>query len=128
MKFTKKPVKKLLLPSLPPNLTLHRVKGAQLGEREISVEINCRFLEQDYFTFLSDRTDTTDSNSDGLIISGMQTSDKFLLTITADGETYSTGKLASFEKSANGARGSGSLFHDGPGSTQDVEFTVVCQK
>jgi hypothetical protein len=99
-----------------------------LGEREISVEINCRFLEQDYFTFLSDRTDTTDSNSDGLIISGMQTSDKFLLTITADGETYSTGKLASFEKSANGARGSGSLFHDGPGSTQDVEFTVVCQK
>jgi hypothetical protein len=39
---------------------------------------------------------------------------------------YSAGKLAKFNKNANGAQGSGTLWQDGASSSFDAEFTVTC--
>lgn len=100
--------------------------SGRVGEQIYNVEVACTGLDQDWFMFRSDRTDSTDSNGDGLIVSGMQNGDKFILTIVDQGVKYSAGKLAKFNKNANGAQGSGTLWQDGASSSFDAEFTVTC--
>jgi len=100
--------------------------SGRVGDQTYKVEVACKGLDQDWFMFLSDRTDHTDSNGDGLNISGMQNGDKFTLTIVDQGVTYSTGKLTMFSKDANGAQGSGALYQDNSRNSFDAEFTVIC--
>lgn len=99
-----------------------------VGDHAFLVNVNCSDLEQDYFRFLSDRTDAADSNGDGVIISGMQNGDKFVLTVINNGETFSTGRLENFKKNANGATGSGRLYQDNSTAYLETHFTVVCKR
>jgi len=99
-----------------------------VGDHAFLVNVECSDLEQDYFRFLSDRTDVADSNGDGVIISGMQNGDKFVLTVINNGETFSTGRLENFRKSATGATGSGRLYQDNSTGYFDTHFTVVCKR
>jgi len=92
------------------------------------VNVTCSDLEQDYFRFLSDRTDAADSNGDGVIISGMQNGQKFVLTVINNGETFSTGRLENFKKNATGATGSGRLYQDNSTAYFETHFTVVCKR
>ena len=100
--------------------------NGRVGDQTYKVEVTCKGLDQDWFMFLSDRNDSTDSNGDGLNISGMQNGDNFILTIVDQGVTYSGGMHANFSKNANGAQGSGSLWQDNSRNSFDAEFTVTC--
>lgn len=97
-----------------------------VGEHSYQVNVSCAYLDKDYFTFLSDRTDSSDTNGDGIIISGMQNGKKLVFTVIDSGKKYSTGNLATFEKSATGMSGSGTLFEDGASGQVDAEFSVDC--
>jgi len=97
-----------------------------VGDHAYLVNVRCRDLEQDYFRFLSDRTDAADSNGDGVIISGMQDGGKFILTVVDNGVKLSTGRLENFTKNPNGATGSGTLHQDGSTASLEGHFTVVC--
>lgn len=97
-----------------------------LGDKHYEVAVNCRFFDTDNFMMNSDRTDTVDSNGDGIIISGMEDRGKFVLTIVDNGVTYSTGRLQNFVKGDNRAEGSGQLFEDDGRGTKNVEFVVTC--
>ena len=97
-----------------------------LGNKHHEVAVNCSFFDTDSFTMRSDKTDTVDSNGDGIIISGEEFRGKFVLTIVDNGTTYSTGRLQNFVKGDNKAEGSGQLFEDGGMGTKDVEFVVTC--
>lgn len=99
-----------------------------VGDHAFLVNVQCSDLEQDYFRFLSDRTDVADSNGDGVIISGMQNGEKFVLTVTNNGETFSTGRLENFKKNATGATGSGRLYQDNSTGYLETHFTVVCKR
>jgi len=99
-----------------------------VGDHAYLVNVSCSDLEQDYFRFLSDRTDAADSNGDGVIISGMQNGDKFVLTVINNGETFSTGRLENFKKNPAGATGSGRLYQDNSTGYLDSHFTVVCKR
>jgi hypothetical protein len=93
---------------------------------EYKVKVNCSYFDKDYFQFLSDKTDVSDTNGDGLIISGMENNGKFILTIIDNGKTLSTGNLTTFTKGNNNAEGSGELFEEGTADTHDVQFSVIC--
>jgi len=99
-----------------------------VGDHAFLVNVECSDLEQDYFRFLSDRTDVADSNGDGVIISGTQSGEKFVLTVINDGETFSTGRLENFKKNATGATGSGRLYQDNSTGYLETHFTVVCKR
>jgi len=99
-----------------------------VGDHAFLVNVNCSDLEQDYFRFLSDRTDVADSNGDGVIISGMQDGDKFVFTVINNGETFSTGRLENFKKNATGATGSGRLYQDNSTGYLETHFIVVCKR
>ncbi|NVJ65005.1 MAG: hypothetical protein HWE16_00835 [Gammaproteobacteria bacterium] len=100
---------------------------AQLNGKEYSVNVKCSHFDKDYFQFNSDANDITDSNGDGLIISGMETNGKFSLTIIDHGKTYSVGKLANFAKEGKTAKGSGVLFDEDTSSSLDIKFSVDCR-
>lgn len=99
-----------------------------VGDHAFLVNVSCSDLEQDYFRFLSDRTDAADSDGDGVIISGMQNGQKFVLSVTNNGETFSTGRLENFMKNASGATGSGRLYQDNSTGYLETHFTVVCKR
>jgi len=99
-----------------------------VGDHAFLVNIDCSNLEQDYFSFLSDRTDAADSNGDGVIISGMQNGDKFSLTVINNGESFSTGRLENFKKNATGATGSGRLYKDNSTTILESHFIAVCKR
>jgi len=99
-----------------------------VGDHAFLVNVDCSDLEQDYFRFLSDRTDAADSNGDGVIISGMQNGEKFVLTVTNNGETFSTGRLENFKKNETGATGSGRLYQDNSTGYLETHFTVICKR
>ena len=98
----------------------------QVGDKQYDLQVRCRNLEEDYFQFLSDNNDYTDTNGDGLNISGMQNGDSFIFTVIDNGVTFSAPGLERFEKTANGASGSGKLWEDGGTSTAEGSFTVDC--
>ena len=97
-----------------------------VAENEYKVEVSCSYFDKDYFQFLSDKTDISDTNGDGIIISGMETNGKFTLTIIDNGKTFSAGKLSNFTKGDNNAEGSGKLFEEGSAEAHDVKFSVIC--
>ena len=101
--------------------------GAIAG-KEYKVAVSCSYFDKDYFQFLSDKTDVSDTNGDGFIISGMETNGKFSLTIIDKGKKFSVGNLSKFSKGDNKAEGSGKLFEEGTAnpSGHDVQFTVSC--
>lgn len=99
-----------------------------VGDHAFLVNVRCADLDQDYFRFLSDRTDSADSNGDGVIISGMQDGDKFVLTVINDGVTFSTGRLENFKKNSTGATGTGRLYQDNARSYLETHFSVVCKR
>lgn len=99
----------------------------RVGEKSYAVDVKCSSLKQRYFNFKSDQTDAVDSNGDGLIISGLQNTDDFILTIIDNGVTYWAPRLASFEKSDVGAQGSGTLMEERSLESFDAEFSVTCQ-
>lgn len=99
--------------------------GAIAGN-EYKVEVRCSYFDKDYFQFKSDKTDGSDTNGDGIIISGMETNGKFSLTIIDNGKTFSVGNLSNFSKSDNKADGSGKLFEEGTANAHDVQFAVSC--
>lgn len=113
-------------PASHANAASHGTFHGTVGDNSYEVDVDCFHLDKDWFTFLSDQNDMTDSNGDGLNISGMQNGDKFVLTVTDHGQTYSTGRLESFSKNATGARGSGSLMLEGSPDRFDAEFSVTC--
>ena len=99
-----------------------------IGDHAYLVNVNCFDLQQEYFRFLSDRTDSADSNGDGVIISGMQNGQKFVLTVIDNGKTSSTGRLETFKKNQHGATGSGTLYQDNSTADIDSHFIVVCDR
>ena len=98
-----------------------------LDGKSYDVDVSCSFFSTDSFTMRSDKTDVTDSNSDGLIISGDEFNGGFSLTIVDQGNTYSIGRLEDFTKGDNSAQGSGQLIEEGTSAMKDVEFTVTCR-
>lgn len=100
--------------------------SGSVAGNEYKVEVSCSSFDKDYFQFNSDRTDVTDTNGDGIIISGMETGGKFTLTIIDNGKTFSVGRLENFTKGDNKAEGSGQLFEEATSDAHDVEFSVVC--
>jgi len=99
-----------------------------VGERSYAEPIRCSYLDQDYFMFKSVPDTASPSGRNGVIIEGMQNGEKFVLTVTDAGETYSTGRLARFEKGANGASGAGTLHLDGGRSSQEAQFSATCSE
>jgi hypothetical protein len=93
---------------------------------EYKVAVNCSYFDKDYFQFKSDKTDISDTNGDGIIISGMENNGQFALTIIDNGKKYSAGNVTSFSKGDNKANGSGKLFVEGTADAHDVQFTVNC--
>ncbi len=100
--------------------------SGNLADTEYNVAVICEYFDQDYFQFKSDQTDVTDTNGDGIVISGMQNNGKFVLTIIDGGTTYSTGNLSNFQKGDNAATGSGTLYEDGGTGTAEASFSVDC--
>jgi hypothetical protein len=100
--------------------------SGSVAGNEYKVEVSCSYLDKDYFQFKSDKTDISDTNGDGIIISGMETSGKFTLTIIDNGKTFSVGNLSNFTKGDNKAEGSGKLFEEGTADAHDVQFSVIC--
>ena len=100
--------------------------SGSVAGNEYKVEVSCAYFDKDYFQFKSDKTDISDTNGDGIIISGMQTSGKFTLTIIDNGKTFSVGNLSNFSKGDGKAEGSGKLFEEGTSEAHDVQFSVIC--
>jgi len=99
--------------------------SGSVAGKEYEVGVNCSDFDKDYFRFLSDRTDVSDTNGDGIIISGMENNGKLVLTVIDNGKTFSAGNV-NFTKGDNKAEGSGKLFEEGATLPHDVKFTVMC--
>ncbi|MBV1905929.1 MAG: hypothetical protein KUG75_07620 [Pseudomonadales bacterium] len=99
--------------------------GAFAGN-EYTVEVRCSYFDKEYFQFKSDKTDVSDKNGNGIVISGMETNGQFSLTIVDNGKTYSVGNLSNFSKGDNKADGSGKLFEEDTANAHDVLFAVNC--
>ena len=99
------------------------------NSKSYSVKIRCRSFEEDYFQFFSDKDDVTDSNGDGLIISGFQDGKKLNLTIVDNGKSLSTGNITEFDKvkALSVLKGKGLLFKRGTAQTVTVTFSVECK-
>jgi len=101
------------------------------NSKSYNVTIRCRWFEEDYFQFYSDKDDITDSNEDGLIISGFQNGKKLSLTIVDNGKSLSTANITEFEKAEalSVMKGNGVLFKEGRAQTQTVvvTFSVECK-
>lgn len=93
--------------------------------KEYKVGVNCSDFDKDYFQFLSDRTDVSDTNGDGIILSGMENNGKLVLTIIDNGKTFSAGNVV-FTKADSKAEGSGKLFEEATAIAHDVQFIVMC--
>ena len=99
---------------------------AELNGKSYQVEVECSYFDQEYFKFQSDKTDITDDNGDGIIISGFQKGEKLVLTIVDQGATFSTANITEWTKQNNGITGSGVLFEDGSTQQFETSFTVKC--
>ena len=76
---------------------------------EYKVRVNCAFFGEDHFYFKSDKLETTDTNGDGIVITGHQENHKMILTLIVEGTTYSAANF-SIEKKEFTAMGTGKLF------------------
>lgn len=94
--------------------------------KNYKVQVSCSYFNKDYFQFKSDKTDISDTNGDGIVISGMENNGKFALTIIDNERTYSAGNLSTFSKGDKKAEGSGKMFVEGSADAHDVQFSVIC--
>ena len=100
--------------------------SASLGDKKFEVDVNCMYLDKDYFIFDSDaRGGLNDTNGDGIIVSGNQDGKKLSLIIVDNGKSYSAGNIT-IVKNENGATGSGTLFLQEGGEQPKVSFSIVC--
>ncbi|MEO0571503.1 MAG: hypothetical protein AAF039_07330, partial [Bacteroidota bacterium] len=86
--------------------------------------VNCSFFGEDYFYFKSDKLETTDTNGDGIVITGHQQDDKMILTLILDGKTYSAANLA-VQKKEFTAKGAGKLFLQDTNEYVALEATYI---
>jgi len=100
--------------------------SGNLDDKQYNVSIECSYFNEDYFKFQSDNTGATDSNGDGLIISGFQKDQKLVLTIIDNGKTFSAANIQ-FTKGNNTASGGGRLFEENTTKSFKVSFKVECQ-
>jgi hypothetical protein len=99
-----------------------------IGERSYEVPVQCSDLGTDYFEFNSDRTDASDSNGDGYVISGMQNGSKLILTVIDQDTTWSTPNLAEWSVDDATITGSGTVQEDGGAMrSKTAAFTVSCE-
>ncbi len=92
---------------------------------EYSVDVNCAFFAEDYFYFKSDKLETTDTNGDGIVITGHQQNQKMILTLIVEGKTYSAANFG-IKKTASTAIGEGKLFAEGSAESFDTSYKVTC--
>jgi hypothetical protein len=97
------------------------------NSKAYSVNIRCGNFDEDYFQFFSDKDDITDSNGDGLIISGFQDGEKLNLTIVDHGKSYSSGNITGFTKGHCILTAKGILFKEGTAETINVSFFAKCE-
>lgn len=97
-----------------------------IGKDEVAMEVDCKNLDQPFFQFQSDKFDHKDSDGDGIVLSGMEHDGKFVLTYIVNDFTLSTAKLDEFEKSATGAKGSGTLHSEDATQKKQVSFELTC--
>lgn len=100
---------------------------ATTSYKAYSVNVRCSNFDKDYFQFFSDKDDVTDSNGDGIIISGFQDGKKLNLTIVDNGKSFSTGNITGFTKGHGILTAKGVLFKEGTAETIDVSFFVKCE-
>ncbi|CDF80352.1 hypothetical protein BN863_26400 [Formosa agariphila KMM 3901] len=89
------------------------------------VEIDCSYLEEDYFQFKSDKLDVGDSNGDGLNISGFQNGKGLMLAIVDNGVNFSAPNVLTWEKTNNGFKGSATLYEEGSASVNSIKITFT---
>jgi hypothetical protein len=101
---------------------------ATVGDRSYDVPVNCSGLGEDDFEFRSDRSDASDTNGDGYVVSGMQNGEKFILTVMDHDTTWSTPNLSEWTVDGTTVEGAGPLYEDGGDNrTRSVSFTANCE-
>ena len=98
----------------------------RVGTKKYEMAVSCRNFDKSWFLFLSDETDYEDSNGDGIILSGMQDGERANFMIEDQGVLYGTVSMERFYKSANGARGAGTLRTADGGNEIGFDFSVDC--
>lgn len=91
------------------------------------MDVACSYFDQDYFQFKSDKTDASDTDGDGLIISGMQNGSNLVLTIVDGDTTFSSAGISDWKKDAGAAAGRGVLYGDDGSGPFEVEFEIHCE-
>lgn len=100
---------------------------AQFKGKDYNLEVNCSYLEEEYFLFKSDKLDNKDTNGDGIVVSGFQNKNKLAFTIIIEGEVYSTPKLDVWSKSKNNIIGSGYVYLEGTTQKINISFNLICK-
>lgn len=101
---------------------------ATMGEKSYEVDVVCSHLNESYFKFRSDKRVDTDSNEDGLIISGVEMNRRLILTIIDHGKKYQTKNMAVWEKDSDGATGSGILYNEAVATdSRQTTFKMSCR-
>ncbi len=86
--------------------------------------VKCSYFGEDYFYFKSDKLETTDTNGDGIVITGHQQDDKMIFKLIVEGKTYSAANLG-IRKEGGTAIGAGKLF---AGSDSfNTTYKVICR-
>lgn len=88
--------------------------------------VNCSYFGEDYFYFKSDKLETTDTNGDGIVITGHQRDQKMILTVIVDGKTYSAANLG-VQKREFTAIGKGKLFMEDTAESFEASYKVMCK-
>ena len=104
-----------------------RVQVELLG-RTYEVEVVCRDISGERFRFLSDATEAHDSNGDGLVVSGVQQGEQLMLILVDQGRSYRANRLSTWEKTPDGATGSGMMLEDGTAAPYGVSFRLSCER
>lgn len=112
---------------MAPPTTMQGTFQADFNGKHYEVPIECSYYEHDYFKFQSDKTDVSDTNGDGLVVSGFQNGEKLVLTIKDQDVIYSAPGIREWKKENNGMEGSGVLFEEGGVKQSKVSFQVKCQ-
>ncbi len=97
------------------------------NSKAYNVNIRCRSFDEEYFQFFSDKDDITDSNGDGLIISGFQDGKKLNLTIVDNGKSFSSGNITGFTKGHGILTAKGVLFKENTAETINISFFAKCE-
>ena len=100
---------------------------ARIGNSAYAIPVTCSNAGTDHFTFLSDESDTVDTNGDGLIVSGRQNGALFALKVVDKGVTWSNDSIRGYGNSPSGGRALSTLRRDGSREEVKLEFSVRCR-